>query len=116
MMIRIRKVEPLDHFRVRIELTNGKTKIVDLDPFLRGPIFEPIRKDFKLFRRVKVDKLLGTIVWDNGADIDPDVLVGKAMPETSPHESSHGRVKKHSSGVLSVQESKTPYRTSKRKK
>ena len=27
-----------------------------------------------VFRSVRVDRGLGTIVWDSGADIDPDVL------------------------------------------
>jgi uncharacterized protein DUF2442 len=37
-----------------------------------GPIFEPIRKDPSLFCSMRVEG--GTIVWPNGADIDPDVL------------------------------------------
>jgi hypothetical protein len=45
---------------------------VDLEPYLHGPIFEPIRNDPDVFRSMKVED--GTISWDNGADIDPDVL------------------------------------------
>lgn len=48
--------------------------LVDIEPYLRGPIFEPIRNDPIIFRSVKVDPRMGTIVWDNGADIDLDVL------------------------------------------
>ncbi|MBM4429366.1 MAG: DUF2442 domain-containing protein [Chloroflexi bacterium] len=39
---------------------------------LRGPIFEPIQRDMRVFRSLKVTE--GTIAWDNGVDIDPDVL------------------------------------------
>jgi hypothetical protein len=37
-------------------------------------MFEPLRHDPQLFQRVRVDEVLGTIVWPNGADLDPDVL------------------------------------------
>jgi hypothetical protein len=39
-------------------------------------VFEPLRRDPELFRRVRVDHELGTVVWPNGADLDPDVLHG----------------------------------------
>ena len=73
-MVRVRSVEPLDGFRVRLGFTDGSSKEIDLDPYLRGPVFEPIRKDAKMFRAVSVDHRAGTIVWPNEADIDPDVL------------------------------------------
>jgi hypothetical protein len=73
-MIRIRSVKPLEDFRVRLEFTDGSEKTVDLEPYLCGPIFEPLRRDPALFRSVRVDPELGTIVWNNGADIDPEVL------------------------------------------
>lgn len=73
-MVRVRSVEPLHGFGVRLGFTDGSSKEIDLDPFLRGPVFEPMRKDAKVFREVSVDHRAGTIVWPNGADIDPDVL------------------------------------------
>jgi hypothetical protein len=48
---------------------NGQPCIV---PYLHGPIFEPMRRNLAVFRAMKVEG--GTITWDNGADIDPDVL------------------------------------------
>lgn len=79
-MIRIRAAQTVDGFRVRLEFTDGTNKAVDLEPYLRGPIFDPIRADPKLFRGMRVDEMLGTIVWPNGADIDPDVLYGDLVP------------------------------------
>ena len=72
--IRVKTVAVLEGFCVRLEFTDGTRKEMDLQPYLRGPIFEPVRRNPQLFRSVKVDKRIGTIVWDNGADIDPDVL------------------------------------------
>jgi hypothetical protein len=79
-MIWVRSVTVLDRFRVRLEFSDGVEKVVDLDPLLHGPIFEPLRENPDLFRTVRVDDELGTIVWPNGADIDPDVLYGTHVP------------------------------------
>jgi hypothetical protein len=73
-MVRIQDVQPLEGFKVRLFFTDGTQKDVDLERYLHGPIFEPIKDDPLIFRSVRVDKELGTVVWDNGADIDPDVL------------------------------------------
>jgi len=37
---------------------------------------EPLR-DLAVFRQVRVDPELRTIVWPNGFDLDPDVLHGR---------------------------------------
>lgn len=79
-LIRISAVRCLDDFRVELTFTDNTKKIVDLEPYLRGPIFEPIRNDLAVFRSVSVDPRMGTIVWDNGADIDPDVLYLNLKP------------------------------------
>jgi hypothetical protein len=73
-MVRVRSVHCLEGFTVKLGFTDGTTRAIDLDPYLRGPVFEPLRRDPALFRAVRVDPLLGTIVWPNDADIDPDVL------------------------------------------
>ena len=77
-LVRVKAVEPLEKFRVRITFKDGIQKEIDLEKFLRGEIFEPIRKNSEMFRSVKV--VGGTIGWDNGADIDPDVLYYDLKP------------------------------------
>lgn len=79
--VRILSVEPLQGFRVRLTFTDGSSKEIDLEPYLHGPIFEPLKRNPELFRSVKVDQRAGTIYWDNGADIDPDVLYMGLLPE-----------------------------------
>ena len=83
--VRISSVERLGGFTVRLELTNGASKVVDLSPLMRGPIFEALRNDPAKFAEIRVDSRAGTIVWPNGADIDPDVLCEDLTPcwETS---------------------------------
>ena len=73
-LVRVKGAEVLDGFKVRLTFTDETQKVIDLEPYLRGPVFDPIRSDPKLFRAVRVDEETGTIVWPNGADLDPDVL------------------------------------------
>ena len=74
-LVRVKSVEPLEKYMVRITFKNDVVKEIDLEKFLRG---EHIRKDPNIFRSVKV--VGGTIGWDNGADIDPDVLYYDLIP------------------------------------
>jgi len=77
-LVRAQAVEPLENFVVRITFKDRVQKDIDLEKFLRGETFEPIRNDPKMFRSVKV--IGGTMGWDNGADIDPDVLYYDLKP------------------------------------
>ena len=72
-LVRIRSVAPITGFLVRLEFTDGTVREVDLEKYLRGPIFEPIRTDQARFREVTVEPGARAISWPNGADIDPDV-------------------------------------------
>ena len=89
-MIRVKQVMPLDGFVVRLSFTDGTQRDVDLEPFLHGPIFEPMRSNRDDFLKMIVDSRAGTIVWPNGADIDPDVLYLGLQPawRESPHMAS----------------------------
>lgn len=72
---RIISVEPLDGFRLRLAFTDRLVREVDLADDLWGQMAEPLQ-DPDYFRRVSVDTELGTVVWPNGYDLDPDVLHG----------------------------------------
>ncbi len=77
-LVRVQKATPLKAFRMLVEFEDGTKKEVDLEPFLRGPIFEPICTNPSMFQDVRVEG--GTIAWANGADIDPDVLYYDLKP------------------------------------
>lgn len=78
-LVDVESVVPLAGYNVRLVFSDGVERTVDLDPYLRGPIFERVR-DPEYFRRVRVDHEIGTIVWPNGADIDPIVLRFDLVP------------------------------------
>lgn len=93
-MIHVRSIKPIGNFEVLLQFSNGEQRVVDLEPPLRGPIFEPIRNDLESFRTVRVDEELGTIAWSNGADIDPDVLYGSHVPAWMEDEEDLSEAKK----------------------
>ena len=74
---------PLDPYVVRVVFADGEIRDVDIEPLLDGPVFRPLR-DTALFAQVAVDEYHETIVWPNGADLDPEVLYGTAAPAGRP--------------------------------
>ena len=77
-LVRVREVKPLDNYKCHLVFEDDTQKVVDLKPFLHGPIFENILHDKEEFNSIKV--IDGTIGWANGADIDPDVLYYDLKP------------------------------------
>ena len=70
-MIEVADVAVLAGRTVRLRFSDDSERVVDLAPFLWGPVFEVIAADDEEFRKVRVDPDLGTICWPNGADLDP---------------------------------------------
>lgn len=86
-LLRIRDVEPISGFRLRLTLTDQSVIERDVAPLLVGPIFAPLQRDPALFRNVRVEA--GTVVWPNGADLCPDMLIwGGPPPATEAEEQS----------------------------
>jgi hypothetical protein len=79
-MREIVEVNLIEGFTVRLVFDDGSVRTIDLEPLLRGPMFAALKADPALFSQVAVDPELGTIVWPNGADMDPDVLHGDEVP------------------------------------
>ena len=84
--VRVRAVAPLDGFKALVTFDDDSQREIDLEPFLHGPVFEPIRENASLFRAMKIAG--GTIAWDNGADVDPDVLYYGLKPAWMDHSES----------------------------
>ena len=82
-MVAVTTVEPLDGYKLRLIFDDGSKRVVDLTADLWGPMGEPLR-DPAVFRQVRVDPELRTIVWPNGFDLDPDVLHGRSSQDVSP--------------------------------
>ena len=77
-LLRIRSVVPLEGFRLRLTLTDNTVIDRDVSSLLVGPVFDPIRQDMARFREARVEG--GTVLWPNGADLCPDVLIWGGPP------------------------------------
>jgi hypothetical protein len=63
---------------VRLKFNDGAEGFVDLADELYGEIFAPL-KDKASFAALRLDPELGTIVWDNGADLAPEFLYDRLL-------------------------------------
>ena len=74
MLIDVIDVQPLNPYKLKLRFEDGATGVIDLEKLIDFTgIFKPLRDD-KFFAQATVDPDIGTILWPNGADINPDVL------------------------------------------
>ena len=74
MLVDVIEARVLQGHRLSLRFADGVEGEVDLDTIVRWEgIFAPLSTPDR-FAEVRVDPVLGTIVWPNGADVDPDVL------------------------------------------
>lgn len=66
----VRVVRP---FVLSVTFEDGVRRLVDVEPYLEGAIFRPLR-DPAFFAQATVDADAGTVVWPNGADFSPEFL------------------------------------------
>ncbi len=86
-LLRIREVKVLGGFKLSLELTDGSVIQRDVSPLLVGPVFESIRKNPAAFAKARVEG--GTLVWPNGADLCPDVLIWNGAPPEEGRQPAH---------------------------
>ena len=77
-------VQPLDRYKLHLTFEDDVEGIVDIAELIEFTgVFEPLR-DRAYFAQVTVNPDLGTICWDNGADLDPDVLYSLVTNQSLP--------------------------------
>jgi hypothetical protein len=81
MLIDVVEAKPTEGHRLWLRFADGAAGELDIAAFVRlDGVFAPLR-DPAFFRAVRVDPEAGTIVWPNGADLDPDVLYARVTGE-----------------------------------
>ena len=73
MILRVSKATYIKDYTLRVMFNNGIEGDVDLADELDGEVFGALC-DIRLFKRFTIDPVLGTIAWENGADLAPEFL------------------------------------------
>lgn len=74
MLKDIISVQPVENYRLYLKFEDNQEGVVDISQLIEFTgIFAPLQ-DLAYFNQVKLNPEWGTIYWDNGADLDPDVL------------------------------------------
>ena len=73
MIPRVEEAKHIENYRVWLRFDDGTEGEIDLEKELWGEMFEPLR-DVNVFRMLRVEPDLDTIVWPNGADLSPEFL------------------------------------------
>lgn len=68
---RVKKVTPLDGYKLRLEFSNGEVGIYDCTHLLDFGVFREL-KNIGYFNKAMV--IAGTVAWPNEQDICPDTL------------------------------------------
>ena len=74
---RVKSVKPQTDYRLKLTFTNGEVRVFDVTPYLGTGIFRELR-DVDVFNSVR--PVLGSIQWDNDADLCPDTLYERSIP------------------------------------
>lgn len=84
---RVKDVKPNRDYSLTITFTNGEVKLFDMKPYLDKGIFRELQ-DPGVFNSVR--PFLGSIRWQNGADLCPDTLYQNsiALPADSSESSA----------------------------
>ncbi len=70
---RVQSFQIVAPYTLRVRFDDQTEQVIDFQPVLAGQMFGPLR-DLNLFNQVRIDPEVHTLVWPNGADLDPATL------------------------------------------
>jgi len=78
-------VQPQTEYELYLRFEDGSEGIVDISQLIKFTGVFADLQNLDYFRQVKVNPEWGTIYWDNGADLDPDVLYSVVTDQQIPN-------------------------------
>ncbi|MDY6990984.1 MAG: DUF2442 domain-containing protein [Cyanobacteriota bacterium] len=74
MLEDILEVNHEKNYQLYLKFEDGKAGIIDISKLIEFTGFFEALQDIDYFKTVKLNPEWGTIYWENGADLDQDVL------------------------------------------
>jgi len=109
MILHVKKARHLHDYVLWVKFNDGAEGTVNLAGELDGEVFGPL-KDLAVFRAFRVDPVLETVVWPNGADLAPEFLYEKMKKR-----SRDKRAQEQKDQPMMAHEAKKHYKTGRRK-
>ncbi len=77
-------VEPRENYQLHIRFEDGVEGVIDISKIIEFTgVFAPLQNQ-EYFAQVEVNPEVGTIQWQSGADLDPDVLYAAITKQPIP--------------------------------
>ncbi|MBI5970026.1 MAG: DUF2442 domain-containing protein [Deltaproteobacteria bacterium] len=70
-MVKVISAEPMENYKLRIRLSNGKNGIFDVSPYLDKGVFHELMEE-RYFRCVKV--AYGGVMWPHEQDFSAETI------------------------------------------
>lgn len=74
---RLTEASYVGDYKIRVAFQDGITSDIDISDCLWGELFEPL-KDKSVFKHLRFDNEIRTVVWPNGADLAPEFIYARA--------------------------------------
>ena len=72
----VKSVKTLKNYKLKLTFMNDEEKVFDMKKYLSHGVFQELKNE-KLFRKVHVN--FDSIEWENGADLDPEILYNESI-------------------------------------
>jgi hypothetical protein len=68
---RITSVKPQQNYHILLTFDNSEIRLFDMNPYIKKGFFKQLQNE-DYFKKVK--PFLGSVQWENGQDLCPDML------------------------------------------
>ncbi len=80
MILRIKEIEPLPDYILKVVFDDGKAVFYDVKEDMNLPGYEALRTVHGLFKQVRLDKSRTCVYWNDNIDLPSDTIYEYGKP------------------------------------